>query len=264
MNMQVLVAAMNSSPEELIQKMQLESDAIVINQCDKVAYQELERTGTRGPFSVKFFSFAERGVGLSRNNALLRADREIVLFSDDDIVYEPGYSKRVLDEFSSHPEADMILFEMEVIPERRTYHNTAFKRVHLYNCGRYPTFSFAAKRELLHRNQITYSLLFGGGARYSNGEDSLFLRECIKKGMKVYASPVGLGREEGTPSTWFHGFNQKFFYDRGVLYHFLYGRLAFVLSLRFLLRHGRKMCVEITRSQALSLMKQGIRDMRKG
>ena len=158
----------------------------------------------------------------------------------------------------------MILFEMEVIPERRTYHNTAFKRVHLYNCGRYPTFAFAAKRELLHRNQITYSLLFGGGARYSNGEDSLFLRECIKKGMKVYASPVGLGKEEGTPSTWFHGFNQKFFYDRGVLYHFLYGRLAFVLSLRFLLRHGRKMCVEITRSQALSLMKQGIRDMRKG
>ena len=37
---------------------------------------------------------------------------------------------------------------------------------------------------------ITFSLLFGGGAKYSNGEDSLFLKDCLKYGLVVYAVPV--------------------------------------------------------------------------
>ncbi len=263
MNVQVLVAAMNRNPQELIQKMRLEADAIIINQCDRMDYEELNLEGNQGNFLVKFYSFAERGVGLSRNNALLRAEADIVLFSDDDIVYEAGYSEKVRTEFEKHPEADMILFEFDVIEDRRTYHNEKFKRIHFYNCGRYPTFSFAIRREKLHRQNITYSLLFGGGAKYSNGEDSLFIRECIQKGMKVFASPVKLGREEGSPSTWFDGYHEKFFYDRGVLYHFLYGKFAILLAFRFLLRHREKMCTLIPMPQALSLMKKGIRDMQK-
>jgi len=263
MNVQVLVAAMNRNPQELVQKMNLESDAIIINQCDRMAYEELNIEGVQGNFLVKFYSFAERGVGLSRNNALLRAEADIVLFSDDDIIYETEYSKKVRTEFEKHPEADMILFEFDVVEDRRTYHNEKFKRIHFYNCGRYPTFSFAIRREKLHRLNITYSLLFGGGAKYSNGEDSLFIRECIQKGMKVFASPVKLGREEGSPSTWFDGYHEKFFYDRGVLYHFLYGKFAVLLALRFLLRHREKMCAQIPMPQALSLMKKGIRDMQK-
>ena len=41
----------------------------------------------------------------------------------------------------------------------------------------YPTYAVAAKREALHRVNVGFSLLFGGGARYSNGEDSLFLHD---------------------------------------------------------------------------------------
>ncbi|MDD3660756.1 MAG: glycosyltransferase family A protein [Lachnospiraceae bacterium] len=263
MNLEVLVSAMHQKPDVLIEKMQLESDTIIINQCDQVAYEEICKDGPYGKFKVRFFSFAERGVGLSRNNALLRAQGDILLFSDDDIVYDPGYSKLVIQEFEKHPEADMLLFNFDVIEERKTYDTTEFKRVRTYNCGRYPTFSFAVRREKLHRFNITYSLLFGGGARYSNGEDSLFIRECIRKRMRVYATPVRLGTEEGTPSTWFHGYNEKFFYDRGVLYQELYGRAAKLLAIRFLLKHKNKMCQEISASKAYKLMKNGIEDMRQ-
>ena len=263
MNLEVLVSAMHRKPEELIHVMQLESDAIIINQCDQNAYEEIKKKGSYGDFKIRFFSFAERGVGLSRNNALLRAQADLVLFSDDDIVYEPGYSKLVIDEFEKHPEADMLLFNFDVVPERKTYETSDYKRVRTYNCGRYPTFSFAIKREKLHRLNITYSLLFGGGAKYSNGEDSLFIRECIKKGMKVYATPVRLGKEEGTPSTWFHGYHEKFFYDRGVLYQALYGKAAKPLAIRFLLKHHKKMCQEISMNKAYTLMRQGIKDMRQ-
>lgn len=56
-------------------------------------------------------------------------------------------------------------------------------------------------------------------------------------GLKVYKAPVTIGRENGRPSTWFHGYDEKFFYDRGVLYHFLYGRLALPMAVRFLVKH---------------------------
>ena len=259
MKLELLVSVMNQEPHELVKKMNISTDAIIVNQCDQYAYEEFLHKGRR----IRFFSMKERGVGLSRNHALLRAEEEISLFSDEDIRYRDGYEEKVLGEFKKHPEADMILFNFDVKEDRRTYYNTGWKQVHLYNCGRYPTFSFAIRTEQMHQKNLTYSLLFGGGAKYSNGEDSLFIRDCMKKGLKVYTSPEILGTEEGRPSTWFHGYTEKFFFDRGVLYHYLYGKLAKLLAIRFLIKHKNLMCQEIPVKRAFMLMKQGLKSQMK-
>lgn len=83
------------------------------------------------------------------------------------------------------------------------------------------------------------------------------------KGYKVYTAPVTIGREEAGDSTWFHGYNEKFFHDRGVLYHYLYGRLAGPLALRFLYAHKETLCSEVTIKQAKQWMRDGIREARK-
>ena len=101
---------------------------------------------------------------------------------------------------------------------------------------------------------------FGGGARYSNGEDSLFFRDCLKKGLHLYAETAELGEEIYRESTWFKGYNEKFFFDRGVLYHYLYGRLAGLFALRFLYAHKKEMLQKIGLSDAYRFMKQGIRE----
>ena len=105
---------------------------------------------------------------------------------------------------------------------------------------------------------MTFSLLFGGGAKYSAGEDSLFLKQFMDKGYKVYASPVTIGREREEDSTWFSGYHEKFFYDRGVLYRFLYGHLAGIWALRFLLAHRGKMCQQVPVREAYRIMRKGI------
>ena len=175
-------------------------------------------------------------------------------------MYEDGYEAAVLAEFERNPRADMIIFNIEVEEERRTYHITERKPVRWYNCGRYGAVSFAVRRESLLRSGITFSLLFGGGAKYSNGEDSLFLAEFIKKGCRVYTAPVTIGREEAGESTWFHGYNEKFFHDRGVLYHYLYGWLEWPLALRFLYAHKGTLCTEVSLQQARQWMRDGIRE----
>ncbi len=252
----MLVSAVDQDVRTLAGRMNIRTDALIINQCSEFGYEEYEHCS----HMIRCYSLKERGVGLSRNSALMRAEAEISIFSDEDIVYEDGYEKKVAEAFDRYKEADMLLFNVKVAEARRTYWNEAKKRIRWYNYGRYPAYSIAARTDALHRANISFSLLFGGGAKYSNGEDSLFLRDCLKKGMKILALPDVIGEERERESTWFHGYNEKFFQDRGVLYHFLYGRMAVPFSLRFLLAHKEEMCREIGWKEAYALMKKGIRE----
>lgn len=259
MTLELLVSAMNRKPLDLAEEMHIGSDALIVSQGDEYAYEELQFRGHK----IRYFSMAERGVGLSRNHVLMRAQADVGLFADEDIVYVKDYEKLVLEAFREHPQADMLLFNVKASPGRETYHIEQFGRVRTYNCGRYPTYSFAVKVEAVRSRNITFHLYFGGGARYSNGEDSLFIQECIRRGMKVYRVPVQIGQERARESTWFHGYNRKFFYDRGVLYYYLYGRLAGLMARRFIWAHREKMCRDVTPRQAFLWMGQGIKEAGK-
>ncbi len=256
MTLQLLVSCVGQDVHALCEKMNIGSDAIIVNQKSAYAEEEFDYKGHK----IKALSMDEKGVGLSRTTALQRATADIVLFSDEDIVYSDGYEALVTEQFENNPKADMILFNVKVSEERRTYWTESAHRVHRWNCGRYPAYSIAVRRSRLHETGLTYHLWFGGGAIFSNGEDSLFLNEALKKGLKLLAVPVCIGeekpREDGS-STWFNGYDEKFFYDRGVLYHYLYGGLAGIMTLRFLLLKKSYMCKEVPYKRAKQLMKLG-------
>lgn len=258
MKIEILVSALLKEPENLIETMGLKSDAVIVNQCDR----DDERTITCNGFNVRVFENTERGVGNSRNLALGKAVGDIVLFSDDDIVYSQNYEKLISDEFDKHPEADGIFFNMNVDPSRATYHTKEFGPVTFRNSGRYPTYSLAVKREPVVSKGILFSTLFGGGAKYSCGEDSLFIMDLLKSGLKLYKSPATIGSETYGESTWFTGYNEKFFFDKGVLYHFLYGKLAALIGLRFILKHKSTMCKEIKTFCAYRTLLRGIKEGR--
>ncbi len=256
--LEVLISAVDKNAAELISQMHIATDAVLVNQCGVYGYETLTSPGG----SVKCFSMPERGVGLSRNTALLHASGDVVLFSDEDIRLVPDYAEKIRRAYKSLPGADMILFNVEVAASRRTYWNQEIRRVTYRNYGRYPAYSISAKLDALRRANVHYSVLFGGGAKYSNGEDSLFLRDCLKAGLRIYAHTMCIGREQERESTWFSGYHEKFFRDRGVLYHHLYGRLALPLSLRFLWAHREIMCQEIPVGRAFRMMCAGVREAR--
>ncbi len=257
MKLELLISAVNADPKMLIEKMKILGDAVLINQCGKESEETLKTE--RG--EVKVLSFDEKGVGLSRNRAIENSSADIILFSDDDIVYDFDYEATVLNEFAKHPEADCIFFNVEVCEERRTYYNQSFGPVHLWNGGRYPAYSIAMRRDSLVKSGVKFSLLFGGGAKYSCGEDSLFIKDCIESGLKLFKTPALIGKEEpreNGESTWFKGYDKKFFYDRGVLYAFLYGPLAKLFGFRFVFTKRNVMCREIPWQKCYKYLKDGI------
>lgn len=68
MKIQMLVSAVNQDVRTLAERMNIRTDAVIINQCGAFGYEEYER----GNHTIRCYSFRERGVGLSRNNALMR------------------------------------------------------------------------------------------------------------------------------------------------------------------------------------------------
>ncbi|MCR4787259.1 MAG: glycosyltransferase [Lachnospiraceae bacterium] len=254
MTFQYLISAVEKDEKELTAVMNLQGDAVLVDQCSEDARYETQY----GFGKVLTIRQNGRGVGLSRNTALENADSDICLFSDEDIEYYDGCVRKVTDAFASHPDAAVIAFNIDVDERRRTYHNDKERRVSALNYGRYPAYALAISRQKILDKDIRFSLLFGGGAKYSNGEDSLFLHDCLKKHLKIYAVTECLGREKYRESTWFKGYTDKFFFDRGVLYHFLYGKAAALLGFRFLYKNRDTMLKERSLKDAFRLLKKGI------
>ena len=67
MKLEILVSAVNEDVDTLAERMNLQADAIIVNQCGENTYREY----TYQEHRIRCYSFAERGVGLSRNNCLM-------------------------------------------------------------------------------------------------------------------------------------------------------------------------------------------------
>lgn len=256
MKVQVLVATLNQSDYSLLEKMNIQSDAIISNQCDRNLIEKFNYKG----HDITFMSFAEKGVGLNRNNALMRASADICLIADDDLVYVDGYVNIVKKAFEDNPDADVIIFNLYEENEKRFVIKKKF-RVHFFNFMRFGAPRIAFRTRSIQKNGITFNLIFGGGTEYSAGEDTLFLHECLKKKLKIIAVPEYIARlTETRDSSWFKGYTDKFFIDRGALFACMSKKWAKLLSLQFCLRHRKIFEQEKTWLEAYRLMKKGINE----
>lgn len=238
MKLQVLVATMGQQDTGLAQKMNIRCDAVIANQADR----EEEVTEHTPYGTVHMITTATRGVGRNRNIALAAADADILLMADDDVTYAGDMPQRVLAAFAENPAADVLVFGMQmtqngVVTETRT---ERARRLHVWNAMRYGTYRIAVRRRGLADAAVTFHESFGGGCPFSAGEDSLFLKTCFDRGLKVYAHPYVLGTCSKDVSSWFVGYNEKYFYDKGVLVRQMFPYTAYIMALYFGLRFKRK------------------------
>lgn len=239
MKIQVLVSTMNQTDYSLIQKMNIQSDAVIVNQCNENAIYDFEYNG----YSIKWISMSERGIGISRNTCLMHSDADIVLFADDDIVYQDGYADGVLSAFERKKEADLICFNIRLENSKKNIgghrDNIECKRLHMFNSMRYGATLIAARRRVLMRERISFSLLFGGGAEFSSGEDSIFIKDCLDAGMKLYADTYCLGKVDDSESSWYRGINDKFFMDHGMVYATAFPKIRILIFIYYALRFSK-------------------------
>jgi hypothetical protein len=175
------------------------------------------------------------------------------------MVYEPGYGEAVRNAFQENKKADVLIFNIKTqgqqLPRRETKKG---KRVTILRFQNYGACRIAFRREAIKKANLSFTELFGGGCLYGSGEDSLFLRECLKKGLKLYTSPVCIGTVKQETSSWFTGYNETFFRDKGCLMKAMFPKMHFLYtSLYYPLRFYR--LTKVSPFQIGRWMRQGAR-----
>ena len=234
---EVLITTVNMlDPRQVLERMNIQTPAMIGNQTN---YNEVSQFQYKG-MNIPVFSFFERGVGLNRNNLLLRSTADFCVFGDDDLEYVDGYEDLICDAFSLHPDADVIIFNLEEDSGQHYVTKEDF-RVNYLNFMRFGAARVVVRRKSVSMNAISFNQNFGGGTQYSNGEDTIFLCDCLKRGLKIYAVNMTLAKlNEIHTSTWFEGYTEKYFSDKGILYYTMFRNWTWLICLQDALRHYRR------------------------
>lgn len=260
MKVEVLVATMEQEDTRKYYDMNLKCDAIFANQHNRYDFKDELHLKNR----VRMITTADRGVGKNRNQALMMSEAEICILADDDMIYENDYLETVEYAFNKLPMADIIIFNIDTIGKetRKRREICKIKRIHKFNCLNYGAARIAFRRESILKKNIWFSMLYGGGAKYSSGEDSLFLIEALKKGCKIYAYPKKIADVKQEESTWFNGYNDKLFLDKGVWIANAFPKLKYILIYYYSIKLS-KLTQEFSRYQIIKLMLKGIQMFKK-
>ncbi len=251
MELEVLVATMEQKDCSLAEKMNITTGAVIANQCDRWDYAEQN--------GVRMVSTATRGVGINRNLALQLSKADILLFADDDVRYYDGALEGVLEAFRQLPRADVIFFGLDMTRDGKVFdkRRNKVRRVHLWNALRYGTARMAVRRSAIMEKRLSFTTLFGGGCKYGSGEDTVFIADCLRAGLKVYSHDLVLGTCAKDSSSWFKGYNEKYLYDRGAMVACVFPGLKHLIKYHFARKVTKKQGIPL--KKVLRYMNMGIR-----
>ena len=247
MKLEVLLSVMNLNIKDL-DKMNITTKCTVINQSKIEGFKKYK--------NFNIYSYKEKGLANSRNRGLEHITEDIAILCDDDVVYNNEYDKIIINEFKNNKKADVIIFNIDS-PNRKIKQNKKNKRLHFYNVLRYSSQRIAFRRKSIKK--IYFNNQFGAGAKYTSGEDTLFLVSCMKNKLKIYASTKNIGTVYHEKSSWFTGYNEKYFYDKGALFTAISIPLRKILILQYLLRH-KETLTQLNFKEAHKMMKKGSND----
>lgn len=255
--LQTLIATMNREQYDFLSAMQPEGEVIVVNQCGREAVDVYDGEG----FRATILSTTQRGLSNSRNEAILHCTADFFLTGDDDITYRPGYAEMIVNKFAEHPEADVIAFNIErhnlrSMMGRRQKH-PAWREAPKNRY--YPSVSVAYRKAAYDKANLHFHPLFGAGALYRSGEESLVLRQARQAGLTVYESPEVIADVDFSQSTWFDGYDEKYFFDKGAWLKCAYPRTCWLMKYYYLVLKKR---TTLSTAAMLRAMCQGMKSLK--
>ena len=165
MTLELLISTMHQDDHALLERMQVQSDAVVVNQCDREGETILEHRGHR----VVWIDTRERGLSRSRNMALAHATAELCMLADDDMIYRPGYAETVQAAFG-RLDAELIRFRVEGIEKPfKTYPETE-RRLHFFGSMRAASVELAFRRTALTARGLRFDERIGTGTEFLMGD----------------------------------------------------------------------------------------------
>lgn len=220
---ELLISCMHRKDMQVAENTNVQSPVLVINQCDEDGKNEYVING----YKVREIRTTERGLSNSRNMAIRNACGDVCLICDDDEKLDDDYAQKIAEGYEKYPDADIIAFRMHNQPSRLKQQE---QRINRWTALRISSWQITLRPDSVLRKGLSFDPLLGAGSGNGSSEEVKFLRDCIDRGLHVYYIPVDIGEVSNqylqsgeAEGTWFEGYDQKFFYQRGTTNRYMLG-----------------------------------------
>lgn len=216
MKLIVLISCMHEKSMDIIFRSNIQTDAVVVNQCDKDSVDEFDFTNIKGEVChVKFINTTERGLSRSRNMAISNAWGDICLLADDDEKFSDNYEDVIIRGFNEI-KSEVIAFGFHYTNKDR---NNFIKRtkINWFNFLKICSVQIAFRRDAIISHSIKFAENMGSGTGNGSGEENKFISDCLKGKLSIYAEPSDIAEinYNAEDSKWFTGYNNEYFIAKG-------------------------------------------------
>lgn len=215
MTYNILISCMYQKDASIIERSNVQSDVVIINQCDHDSVEEFDFINKKGrTCHAKFICTTERGLSKSRNMAIRNAWGDICQICDDDEVLADNCEDVILNAYKENPDAGLIAFALIRKDCKKKYpvgrRSLGFRQI-LKTSSLQITFS----RNLLGVHGIMFDEKMGSGTGNGGGEENKFMFDWRKTKAKMLYYPDIIATVNPGESQWFHGYDARYFENLG-------------------------------------------------
>jgi len=225
MKLVVLISCMHEKDHSIIERTNVQTDVVVVNQCDIVSEDRFFFVDKNGKeHKALFLNTMERGLSRSRNMAIKHAaDADICLICDDDERLEDNYEHIILKAYDKNRNSlDVASFAFNRIDKNGSYPKVE-KKMGIRRICKTSSVELAFRRKSILDAGISFDVKMGSGTGNGGGEDIKFMLDCRRKGLRMRYFPYKIGSLLSYNSQWYHGCDSKLLIDTGWASKRVYG-----------------------------------------
>lgn len=170
---------------------------LIVNQTPK------EKILTSDFSNIRVINSFEKGLAKSRNLAFENAIRKILVVADDDVIYQEGFTAKIVDAYNRFPKAAVINFSMlnsngDVI---KKYPSCTKTNLSIFDILNTSSIEMTLNKKRIDQTKIRFDENFGLGAVFEMGEEAIFLSDLKANQKQLVFEPQSIVIHENQTSS---------------------------------------------------------------
>ena len=185
-DIEILIATMNRTDFDFLKAIFMFTDysqfkILIVNQTTENAILTSDNE------HIKVINSFAYGLSNSRNIALKNASNELIIFTDDDVVFQPNFTTKFLEAFNTHIAHHGFRFQFlngkgSLAKKYPKVFEDKLSNLQILNTS---SVELGFKRESIQNSKLHFDTDFGLGAKFPMGEEAIFVADAIKNGLKI-------------------------------------------------------------------------------